>query len=178
MFNGYIMSDWNARHGLAFLMLVFASVPATAAPPGFAKALTVAADGSGDFATIQSAINTIPRSNRDRCLIEIRDGIYHEKVLIVPDRITLRGQSRRGTQLKFYAPREDYDRRYDAVGPGVMNVFGDDIIIQGMTIENTQPKETHAFAIYGQPDRLILDDCEILGSGGDTLSLWNTAHGM
>jgi pectinesterase len=59
-----------------------------------------------------------------------------------------------------------------------MNVFGDDLVIQRMTIENTQPNETHAFAIYGQPNRLILDDSEVLGSGGDTLSLWNTAHGM
>ena len=93
---------WKAIQVLAFLTLVFASVPASATSPGFAKVLTVAADGSGEFTTIQSAIDTIPRSNRDRVLIEIRDGVYHEKVLIVPDRITLRGQSRKGTQLKFY----------------------------------------------------------------------------
>jgi lysophospholipase L1-like esterase len=172
------MSDWKAVQALVFLTLVFASVPAGAISPGFAKVLTVAADGSGEFTTIQSAIDTIPRSNRNRILIEIRDGIYPEKVLILQDRITLRGQSRKGTQLKFYAPREEYDRRYDAIGPGVMNVFGDDTIIERMTIENTQPNETHAFAVYGQPNRLILDDCEVLGSGGDTLSLWNTPHGM
>ena len=172
------MSDWIVIQGLACLTLVFASVPANAAPTGFAKVLTVAADGSGDFATIKSAIDTIPRSNCERVLIEVRDGVYREKVRIEPDRITLRGQSRKGTQLKFDAPREDYDRQYDAIGPGVMNVFGDDLIIQRMTIENTQPNETHAFAIYGQPNRLILDDCEVLGSGGDTLSLWNTPYGM
>ena len=172
------MSDWTTIQGIAFMTLVFTSVPAGATSPGFAKVLTVAADGSGDFTTIQSAIDTIPRSNRDRVLINVRDGVYREKVLLVHDRITIRGQSRKGTQLKFYAPREDYDRRYDAIGPGVLNVFGDDTIIQRMTIENTQPNETHAFAIYGQPNRLILDDCEVLGVGGDTLSLWNTPRGM
>jgi pectinesterase len=176
--NGHFMSGRTFAKSLSFLLLAVNSIPVRAAESGFAKVLTVAADGSGDFTTIQTAIDTIPRSNRDRILIEIHDGAYHEKVLLVQDRITLRGQSRKGTQLKFYAPREDYDRRYDAIGPGVMNVFGDDTIIQRMTIENTQPSETHAFAIYGQPNRLILDDCEVLGSGGDTLSLWNTPHGM
>jgi pectinesterase len=176
--NGPFMSRRTFAQSASLLLLVIICIPARAAEPGFARALTVAADGSGDFTTIQSAIDTIPRNNRDRILIEIRDGVYHEKVLLVQDRITLRGQSRKGTQLKFYAPRQDYDRRYDSIGPGVMNVFGDDTIIERMTIENTQPNQTHAFAIYGQPNRLILDDCEILGVGGDTLSLWNTAHGM
>jgi pectinesterase len=146
--------------------------------PGFAKVITVAADGSGDFTTIQAAIDTIPRSNRERILIEVRDGVYVEKVLIQPDRVTLRGQSRKGTQLKFCAPREEYDKRYDAIGPGVLNVFGDDVVIERMTIENTQPNETHAFAIYGQPNRFVLDDCDVLGVGGDTVSLWNTSYGM
>jgi pectinesterase len=172
------MSGRTFAQRLSFLLLVIIGIPVSAAEPGFAKVLTVAADGSRDFTTIQSAIDTIPRSNRDRILIKIRDGVYHEKVLLVQDRITVRGQSRKGTQLKYFAPREDYDRRYDAIGPGVMNVFGDDSIVQRMTIENTQPNDTHAFAIYGQPNRLILDDCEVLGLGGDTLSLWNTPYGM
>lgn len=173
-----LMSSRRFTQRFAFLTLVIASIPARASEPSFAMVLTVAADGSGDYTSIQSAIDTIPRSNRDRMLIDVRDGIYYEKVLLMQDRITIRGQSRKGTQVKFNAPREEYDRRYDAIGPGVMNVFGDDTVIQRMTIENTQPNETHAFAIYGQPNRLILDDCEVLGSGGDTLSLWNTSHGM
>lgn len=163
---------------LACFFRILPCLAAEVAAPGFARVLTVAADGSGQFTSIQAAIDTIPRNNRDRCLIDIRDGTYQEKVLLAQDRITLRGQSRKGTQLRFYAPREEYDRRYDAIGPGVLNVFGDDVIVQRMTIENTQPNETHAFAIYGQPNRFILDDCEVLGSGGDTLSLWNTSHGM
>src|SRR5690242_15426856 len=160
--------------------ICFCSVDAVSCAdhPGFAKVITVAADGSGDFTTIQSAVDTIPRSNRERVLINVRDGVYVEKVLLQPDRVTLRGQSRNGTQLKFYAPREEYDKRYDAIGPGVMNVFGDDVVVERMTIENTQPNETHAFAIYGQPNRFILDDCDVLGMGGDTVSLWNTPHGM
>ena len=104
------MLQWKARRCLGLLLLISSSVSAIETPAGFSRKLIVAADGSGQFTTIQSAIDTIPRSNRDRILIEIRDGVYNEKVRIDPDRITLRGQSRKGTQLKFYAPREEYDR--------------------------------------------------------------------
>lgn len=140
--------------------------------------LTVALDGTGDFGSIQAAIDSIPVSNRERVLIQVRDGVYNEKVRIDQSCITLRGESRTGTRIAYHLPRVEYDRRYDRIGPGVVNVFGEDVILHNLTIENTQPDETHAFALYGQPQRLILYECDVLGAGGDTVSLWNTNLGM
>jgi pectinesterase len=140
--------------------------------------MIVAQDGSGDFRTIQAALDTIPRANAGRIVILVREGVYTEKVLIDQNRITLRGQSRKGTRIEYNLPRPEYDKRYDGLGPAVLNVFGDDVIVENLTVENTQPGVGHAFAIYGQPLRFILADCDVLSTGGDTLSLWNTAHGM
>ncbi len=140
--------------------------------------LAVAADGSGQFTTIQSALDSIPRDNRRRVVINVKPGVYYEKLRIDQSRVTLRGADRDGVQIRYNAPRLEYDKRYDSLGPAVVNVFGDDLVFQNLTIENTQTTEGHAFAMYGQPNRLILDGCNVLGVGGDTLSLWNTAFGM
>ena len=146
------------------------------AVPG--RTLHVAVDGSAEFVSIQQALDTIPPDNRERITLRIADGLYSEKLRIVPDRITLSGASRDGVVIQFHLPRSEYDKRPDRLGPGVVNVHGNDVILQHLTIRNTQPDTgVHAFAIYGQPDRMILADCTVTSQGGDTVSLWNTAHG-
>jgi pectinesterase len=145
------------------------------APP---RVLSVAADGSGEFTTIQAALDTIPRANRERIVVNVAAGTYEEKLILDQDRVTLKGAGRDKTRLELNLPRDVADARYDGKGPAVLNVFGDDNIVRDMTIENTQPSTGHAFAIYGQPQRFSLIGCDALGEGGDTVSLWNTAAGM
>ena len=144
------------------------------------RTISVAADASvaADFRTIQDALDAIPDNNRERIVVFVHNGVYCEKIRIDQDRITLRGESREGVRIEYFLPRTEYDRRYDAVGPAVVNVFGDDVIVENLTIENTQESREHAFAIYGQPQRMILDRCDVLSHGADTVSLWNTAAGM
>lgn len=140
--------------------------------------MVVAADGSGDYRSIQAALDDVPVDHPRRVTVRVRNGLYEEKVRVDHDRLTIIGESRDGVRVQFHAPRSEYDRRYDRIGPAVLNVFGADVIVRNMTIENTQTSSEHAFAIYGQPQRFILDDCSLLGVGGDTVSLWNTAYGM
>jgi pectinesterase len=155
------------------------SDPASADPlPAPPRVLSVAADGSGDFTSIQAALDTIPRANREPIVVRIGEGTFSEKILLDQDRVTLQGAGRDKTRVELNLPRGEADARYDGKGPAVFNVFGDDNIVRDMTIENTQPGTGHAFAIYGQPQRFSLIDCDALGNGGDTVSLWNTAAGM
>ena len=166
-------------HWLTLLLLLITTPPASGRESlANSTDLTVASDGSGEFLTIQAAIETIPVSNTQPLSIFIRDGIYEEKLLLRQNRVTLLGESRDGVHIQFHAPRSEYDRRYDKIGPGVVNVFGCDNVIRRLTITNTQQTTEHAFALYGQPQRFILDDCSVLGVGGDTVSLWNTSSGM
>ena len=128
--------------------------------PTFAGAetdITVAADGDGDFTSIQAALDSLPVAGREPVKILVRNGLYYEKVLINRDRVTLRGESRDGVQICYFLPRTEYDRRYDRLGPGVVNVFGNDVVIENLTIKNTQQSREHAFELYGQQKRLIPD---------------------
>ena len=171
----------NRRTNAPFWLIISAVLLSLTAPvraKEFPADITVAADGSGDFRTIQGAIDSIPLDNPRRVVIAIAEGLYNEKVRIDQNCITLRGAGRGRTRIEYFLPRSEYDRRYDRFGVAVVNLFGDDLVLEHLTVDNTQQAHEHAFAVYGQPQRLILDDCDILGKGGDTLSLWNTAYGM
>ncbi len=155
-----------------------ASVPLPAAAPDLPADLIVAADGSGGFRTIQDALNSLPRDNRERRLIFIKDGVYHEKIRIDPAFVTLRGQSRTGTHIEFAQGAEEFRRQPDPLGIGVVNINGDDCVIQNLTVQNTHGViGVHAFAIYGLGDRTVLTDCDVLSQGNDTLSLWKRDGG-
>lgn len=156
-----------------FHLLVAGSFAAVAALP-ISPDLTVAADGSGQFKTVQAALESIPAGNRERLVILIKDGTYHEKVRIDPACVTLRGESRHGTRLEFPQGRNDYEKQgKDAIGFAVVNINGDDCVLENLTIENTHGViGTHAFAVYGRADRTVITDCDIFSQGNDTLSLW------
>lgn len=47
-----------------------------------ATSLTIAQDGSGNFKTIQEAVNTVRDLSKQRVIIHIKNGIYHEKIVV------------------------------------------------------------------------------------------------
>src|SRR5206468_10389078 len=121
----------------AALFAVFASC-ALAATPSLAPDLTVAADGSGDFKTIQGAIASIPRDNRERRIVFVKDGVYREKVRVDASFVTLRGESRAGTRLEFSQGMTEYrGAQRDNLGQAVLNLNGDDFVLENFTVQNT-----------------------------------------
>jgi pectinesterase len=158
------------------LPVLLASSAAAALPPD----LVVSADGSGDFKTVQAAIASISETNRERTVILIRDGVYHEKIRVNAPFITLRGQSRKGTRIEFPQLNDAFVRAPDALGPGVINLaeHADDFVLETLTVENTAGEiGPHAFAIRGAADRTVLLDCDVLSDGADTVSLWLADRG-
>ncbi len=140
--------------------------------------IVVAADGSGDYKTITGAINSLPMFNYERIVIFIRNGIYNEKIRIEQNNVTLLGESRDSTIICFSQLRTDWQENKDYTGPAVINIHADDIILENLTVKNTQPETgPHAFAVYGTGTRIILANCNIISRGGDTVSLWNYKSG-
>src|SRR3954467_13823212 len=80
---------------------------ALAAPSSF----TVAEDGSGDFATIQGAVNAIPANSSKHYVIHIKPGIYKERVTVSKDRqhVSLIGQDAARTVITYYLGANDVD---------------------------------------------------------------------
>lgn len=141
--------------------------------------VVVAADGTGDYATVQGAVSAIPSDNRERTIIEIRNGTYHEKVRIDADRVTLRGESRDGVRIEFDQSRDAFDSDPDELGQAVINIDADDVILENLTVENLFDEiGPHAFTVFGRGTRTINQDADCHSMGADTVSLWNNHDGM
>lgn len=141
--------------------------------------IVVDCNGTGHYKTITQAIDALSMYPYQRTIILIKDGIYEEKLRIEQNYITLRGQSRNDTIIRYNQLRENWNKNKDYIGPGVINIYGDDIVLDNLTIENTQPQiGPHAFTVYGFGTRTVITNCNVTSNGGDTVSLWNYKHGM
>lgn len=159
-----------------FILLVISSVQLYA---NSSRIITVDPNGKGDFKTISDAVKSLPMFNYQRTTIKIMNGIYVEKFKIDQDNITIVGESRDSTIIRFNQLREDWNKNKDDIGPAVINLNGDDIIIKNLTVENTQPEiGPHAFVIYGTGTRTIILNCSLISKGADTVSLWDYKTGM
>jgi pectin methylesterase-like acyl-CoA thioesterase len=74
-----------------------------AAPPAAGSdRVVVSADGTGDFATVQGAIDFVPENNAKRLTIFLRKGVYTEIVSFgAKDNITFLGEDRRQTIVTY-----------------------------------------------------------------------------
>lgn len=148
--------------------LIAAAVP----PLPFAPDLVVASDGSGDFRSIHEAVQSIPRTNRERTIILVKSGVYTEQVRVDAPCITLRGESRTGTRLQFSRANTD---RTPGLGQGVLNLSATahDFVLENFTVINTHGQlGVHAFTIFGLADRTVLLDSDVFSHGNDTISHW------
>ena len=88
-----------------------------AGPAPGATVLTVAADGSGDFCTVQGAIDFVPEGNRTPTTISIRRGTYTELVFFTGKHaLTLVGEDRQGTVIA-YANNERFNNPGGGINP-------------------------------------------------------------
>jgi pectinesterase len=141
--------------------------------------ITVAADGSGNFTSLTEALNAMPMYSYQRFVILVKNGVYDEKILIDRDYLTILGESKDSTIIQYDQLRSDWQAKPDYIGAAVVNITADDVILENLTIRNTQPQVgPHAFAVYGTGTRTMLLNCKVISNGGDTVSLWNYKNGM
>jgi len=161
--------------------------------------LTVAADGSGDFATVQGAIDYIPEGNTDPKTIFIKNGTYHEIVCFTGrNNVTFRGEDRKKTIIAYtnnntfnnnaganpFAPGSSpttATRRTGAVYHRGMFLAHrvTDLTIENLTLHNTTPQggsQAEAIILNGRPDaHAILRDLDLC-SFQDTLQINGQAY--
>jgi hypothetical protein len=165
-----------------------APAPLIAAPQRSESAdVIVAQDGSGDFPTVQQALDALPDLAPDYRTILIRNGTYREKVFITKSRVALVGEDREGTRLVYSQLRSEWRATHsDDWGAAVVNV-GDgvtDLVLANMTIRNDYGKDgashDHQFAVRSGKGttRISVLHATVVADGGDTISLWNHESGM
>ncbi|NMA83242.1 MAG: pectin methylesterase [Epulopiscium sp.] len=136
--------------------------------------MIVAQDGSGNFTTVQEAIDAIPKNNTERVIIFIKNGVYKEKLYIDKPLITLKGEDPEKTILTF----DDYARKIMENGEE-MGTFrtsssfigGNDFIAENIHFENSAGDGRtwgQAVAAYVDADRVVFRNC-IFTAYQDTL---------
>jgi len=109
-----------------------------ASGPANGTNLVVAADGSGDFCTVQGAVDSVPFGSTTPRLINIRDGTYTEIVNVNNrDNLTFRGESRSNTVLTYDNNSAMYGSTHYRM---VFKVNANDIALDTLTITNSTPR--------------------------------------
>jgi autotransporter-associated beta strand protein len=131
--------------------------------------LNVAADGSGDFVTVQGAVDSIPAGNTSHILINVMNGTYTEIVDISgKHNVTFRGQSRAGTAINY---QNNNNLTGTTAGRMSFKVNSTNIAIENLTLNNTTPQggsQAETLLIYNNGAQCVVNNCDI-NSRQDTI---------
>jgi pectinesterase len=130
--------------------------------------VVVAADGSGQFKTVQEAVNSAPASLRSPYVIHIKRGVYKEHIVVPHEKPFVRfvGDDAKTTVLTddWYASMTGADGKpIGTFRTSTVTVQADDFSAENITFANSAgPKgQAVAFAIFG--DRGRFKNCRFLG---------------
>lgn len=150
---------------LFFIFL--AGITSHATAQSYKTEIVVAQDGSGDFMSIQEAINSCKAFPDLPITIRIRNGKYIEKVKVHAwnTRLTLMGEDRAKTIISF-------DDHFDKINAGRNSTFttytlfvdANDFRAENLTIENTAGPVGQAVALHVEADRCAFVNCSFLGN--------------
>ncbi|TCO06784.1 pectinesterase family protein [Natronoflexus pectinivorans] len=126
----------------------------------------VSKDGTGDFLTIQEAINATQAFPDEPVTIFIKNGVYNEKVRVYSwnTKLTLKGESAEKTIIT-------YDNYFDKINLGrnstfhtyTLKVEANDFTAKNLTIENSAGPVGQAVALHVEGDRCSFINCRLLG---------------
>ncbi|MFT3787375.1 MAG: pectinesterase family protein [Tepidisphaeraceae bacterium] len=148
-----------------------AAVAATKQPPAPTpqgeKTITVDADGSGDFRTVQEAIDAAPANNAERTTIRIKPGVYYGCIVVPRSKPNLSfiGENPETTILTYALNVKDpipANVPPKMGGNGVI-VLGDGFRAENITFRNTSGDHGQAMALRMQCDRAVLKNCRMIG---------------
>ncbi|HEX2925814.1 MAG TPA: pectinesterase family protein [Ruminiclostridium sp.] len=139
--------------------------------------IVVAKDGSGNYTTVQAAINSVPSNNQTRTTIYVKNGTYKEKINISSSKIniSLIGQSRTGTILTYNdsaSTKTSSGGTMGTTGSASVTIAGDGFQAEGITFENSYDEaangSSQAVAMLAKADKMVFKDCAFKGNQ-DTL---------
>ncbi|GHJ43452.1 hypothetical protein Cs7R123_07940 [Catellatospora sp. TT07R-123] len=144
--------------------------------------ITVAKDGTGDFGTVQAAVNAVPANNTSRVTIRIKPGTYRELVTVPSSKpyVSFVGTTANAADTVIAydnasgTPKPDGSGTYGTTGSSSVVLDGNDFTARNLTFANTFDEAGHdysaeqAVAVTTRGDRLLFDNVRFLGNQ-DTL---------
>lgn len=127
----------------------------------------VAKDGSGDFFSVQEAINAVPDFRKNvRTTILVKRGVYKEKIVIPASKINLSLIGEDGSVLSYddYADKLNcFDEKTGTSGSASCYIYAPDFYAENLTFENTSGPVGQAVACFVSADRAYFKHCRFLG---------------
>lgn len=128
----------------------------------------VAKDGSGDFRTIQEAINAVPDFRKKETVIYIKKGLYQEKITIAGNKqhLTLIGEDRFETIISYndYAQKKNrFGEEIGTSGSASFYSYGSGLTAINLTFENSSGPIGQAVAAWIAGDCSRFIHCRFLG---------------
>ena len=126
--------------------------------------LVVSRDGTGDFRTLQEAVESARAFMDYTVTIYVKNGVYKEKVIVPSwvENIDIIGEDRDKTIITY-----DDHANINKMGTFrtyTVKVEGSDITFKNLTIENNAAQLGQAVALHTEGDRLKFINCCILGN--------------
>lgn len=158
------------RCTFGILWIIFA-MPAFLMPTNVSAQIydfIVATDGTGDFTTVQEAINAVPDFRKNRTTIFIAPGVYKEKLVLPASKtnVSFIGTSAENTKLTFddFASKKNrFGEEMGTTGSSSFFVFGDGFHAENITFENSSGPVGQAVAVRTSADQVSFFNCRFLG---------------
>lgn len=132
--------------------------------------IVVAADGSGEFTTIQAAFNTIPLNNTSSIHIYVRNGNYKEKLKLdsTKDLVTLIGEDKFRTVITFDDHTGKLGPNGDTINTRTSWTFlvkANDFTARNICFQNDAGFTAgQAVAVESDGDQAVFDNCRFIGN--------------
>jgi len=128
----------------------------------------VSTDGSGDFRTVQEAINAVPDFRKNETRIFIKNGIYKEKLVLAGSKtnVVFIGEDRDQTILTYddFAQKKNrFGEEVGTTGSTSFFVFGDGFRAENISFENSSGPVGQAVAVRVDGDQVAFINCRFLG---------------
>ncbi len=128
----------------------------------------VAQDGSGNFKTIQEALNAVPDFRKNITSIFIKNGIYKEKLILAGSKTNVKivGEDVMKTIVTYddYATKKNrFGEEMGTTGSTGFYVFGDGFSAENITFENSSGPIGQAVAVRVDGDMVMFSNCRFLG---------------
>ena len=132
--------------------------------------ITVAQDGSGNFKTVQAAINAVPTRIKNQVAIIVKKGIYKEKIFIdsLKNFISLFGEDKLNTILTY----DDHTGKIAPNGDTIntrtswsFKIKADNFTARNITFQNDAGFTAgQAVAVESDGDKAVFINCRFIGN--------------
>jgi pectinesterase len=162
--HGYNKNE-NRMKTISFILVVVFTISVSAQ-----KRIVVAADGSGNYITVQAALDAVPKNNKQSLTIYIKNGIYKEKLHLDSSKnfVTLIGEDKFNTILTYDDHTGKLSPKGDTINTRTSWSFiikADNFTAKNISLQNDAGfSACQAVAVESDGDKAIFKNCRFIGN--------------